>query len=271
MLTTGRPGIDRLVVMSSASPTSSPVEPPVTGTVAAEAIDAVKVYGRGETAVRALDGVSTAFASAQFSAIMGPSGSGKSTLMHCLAGLDRLTSGEVTIGDARLSALDDRALTMLRRDRIGFVFQQFNLIPTLTAIENITLPLDLAGRKADPSWSEAVIAALGIRDRLSHKPAELSGGQQQRVAVARALITRPAIIFADEPTGNLDSHASAEVLGFLRNSVSEWGQTVVMVTHDPVAAGFANRVVFLVDGRIRDEMTAPTADRLIDHMKQLGD
>jgi putative ABC transport system ATP-binding protein len=257
--------------MSSAYPTPSPVEPPVTGEVAAGAIDAVKIYGRGETAVRALDGVNVAFLSGQFSAIMGPSGSGKSTLMHCLAGLDRLTSGEVTIGDVRLSALDDRSLTLLRRDRVGFVFQQFNLIPTLTAMENITLPLDLAGRKADRSWSDAVIGALGLRDRLRHKPAELSGGQQQRVAVARALITRPAIIFADEPTGNLDSHASAEVLGFLRNSVSEWGQTVVMVTHDPVAAGYANRVVFLEDGRVRDEMTAPTADRLIDHMKQLGD
>jgi putative ABC transport system ATP-binding protein len=257
--------------MSSPYPTPSPVEPPVTGTVAAGAIDAVKIYGRGETAVRALDAVTIAFASGRFSAIMGPSGSGKSTLMHCLAGLDRLTSGEVTIDDVRLSTLDDRALTLLRRDRVGFVFQQFNLVPTLTAIENITLPLDLAGRKADRSWSDTVIAALGLRERLGHKPAELSGGQQQRVAVARALITRPAIIFADEPTGNLDSHASAEVLGFLRNSVGEWGQTVVMVTHDPVAAGYADRVVFLVDGRIRDEMTGPTADRLIDHMKQLGD
>jgi putative ABC transport system ATP-binding protein len=257
--------------MSSASHTSSPVGPPLTGAAAAEAVDAVKIYGRGETAVRALDGVNTVFASAQFSAIMGPSGSGKSTLMHCLAGLDRLTSGEVTIGNARLSTLDDRALTQLRRDRIGFVFQQFNLVPTLTALENITLPLDLAGRKADTSWSDTVITALALRDRLSHKPAELSGGQQQRVAVARALITRPAIIFADEPTGNLDSHSSAEVLGFLRNSVRDWGQTVVMVTHDPLAAGYANRVVFLVDGRIRDEMIQPTADRLIDHMKQLGD
>ncbi len=215
--------------------------------------------------------MNTSFASGHFSAIMGPSGSGKSTLMHCLAGLDRLTSGEVTIGDARLSQLDDRALTVFRRDRVGFVFQQFNLIPTLTAMENITLPLDLAHRRADPAWTDTVVGALGLRDRLSHKPSELSGGQQQRVAVARALITRPAIIFADEPTGNLDSHASAEVLELLRNSVRNWGQTVVMVTHDPVAAGYAERVVFLVDGRVRDEMTRPTADRLIDHMKQLGD
>jgi putative ABC transport system ATP-binding protein len=257
--------------MSSAYPTSSPVEPPVTGGIAAAAIDATKIYGRGETAVRALDGVNTTFASAQFSAIMGPSGSGKSTLMHCLAGLDRLTSGEVMIGDVRLSTLDDRTLTLLRRDRVGFVFQQFNLVPTLTAMENITLPLDLAGFKAEPSWSDTVIGALGLRDRLNHKPKELSGGQQQRVAVARALITRPAIIFADEPTGNLDSHASGEVLELLRNAVREWGQTVVMVTHDPVAASYSDRVVFLVDGRVRDEMAQPTVDRLIDHMKQLGD
>jgi putative ABC transport system ATP-binding protein len=257
--------------MSSGSPTSSPVEPRAAVPVAAAAFDAVKIYGRGETAVRALDGVTTSFVSGRFSAIMGPSGSGKSTLMHCLAGLDRLSSGEVTIGDARLSLLDDRALTTIRRDRVGFVFQQFNLVPTLTARENITLPLDLADRKVDAAWSDTVIGALGLRDRLSHKPSELSGGQQQRVAVARALITRPAIIFADEPTGNLDSRASAEVLELLRNAVRAWGQTVVMVTHDPVAAGYADRVVFLVDGRVRDEMTGPTVDRLIDHMKQLGD
>jgi putative ABC transport system ATP-binding protein len=250
---------------------SSPVAAAATDAVAASALEAVKVYGRGETAVRALDGVTTRFASGHFSAIMGPSGSGKSTLMHCLAGLDRLTSGEVTIGEVRLDTLDDRALTVLRRDRVGFVFQQFNLVPTLTAIENVTLPLDLAGRKPDPSWSDTVIRVLGLHDRLSHKPSELSGGQQQRVAVARALITRPAIIFADEPTGNLDSRSSAEVLDLLRNSVQEWGQTVVMVTHDPVAAGYADRVVFLVDGRVQDEMSQPTADRLIDHMKQLGD
>jgi putative ABC transport system ATP-binding protein len=258
-------------MMSSGSPTSSPVEPVLTREVAAAAFDAVKIYGRGETAVRALDGVNASFVSGRFSAIMGPSGSGKSTLMHCLAGLDRLTSGEVTIGDARLSTLDDRALTLIRRDRVGFVFQQFNLVPTLTAMENITLPLDLADRKVDPSWSDTVIGALGLHDRLRHKPKELSGGQQQRVAVARALITRPAIIFADEPTGNLDSRASAEVLELLGNAVRDWRQTVVMVTHDPVAAGYSDRVVFLVDGRVRDEMTEPTVDRLIDHMKQLGE
>ncbi len=257
--------------MPTGSPIYSPVDPPRTGAIAAQALDAVKVYGRGETAVRALDGVNATFSSGQFTAIMGPSGSGKSTLMHCLAGLDRLTSGDVIIGDVRLSSLDDRALTVLRRDRVGFVFQQFNLVPTLTAMENITLPLDLAGRRADPSWSDTVIAALGLRDRLRHKPSELSGGQQQRVAVARALITRPAIIFADEPTGNLDSRSSGEVLVFLRNSVRDWHQTVVMVTHDPVAASYSSRVVFLVDGQIRDEMAEPTADRLIDHMKQLGD
>jgi putative ABC transport system ATP-binding protein len=256
--------------MRKSSPASSPADPPFTGPFAAQAIDAVRVYGRGDTAVRALDGINVTFDSAQYTAIMGPSGSGKSTLMHCMAGLDRLSSGEVKIAGTRLSNLDDRALTVLRRDRVGFVFQQFNLVPTLTAMENITLPLDLAGKTADPSWTETVVAALGLRDRLGHKPSELSGGQQQRVAVARALITRPAIIFADEPTGNLDSRSSAEVLGFLRNSVRDWGQTVVMVTHDPVAAAYADRVVFLDDGRIRDELTEPTAERLIDHMKQLG-
>jgi putative ABC transport system ATP-binding protein len=270
MLTTTGFEAARLMPMQTPSPAPSPAESS-TRPAAAQAIDAVKVYGRGETAVRALDGVNVTFGSAQFSAIMGPSGSGKSTLMHCLAGLDRLTSGDIIIGEARLSSLDDRALTVLRRDRIGFVFQQFNLVPTLTAMENITLPLDLAGRKADSAWYETVISALALRDRLGHKPSELSGGQQQRVAVARALMTRPEIIFADEPTGNLDSHSSAEVLGFLRNSVRELGQTVVMVTHDPVAAGYADRVVFLVDGRIGDELTEPTSERLIDHMKQLGD
>jgi putative ABC transport system ATP-binding protein len=240
-----------------------------TGTPAAQAIDAVKVYGRGETAVRALDGVSVSFATGRFSAIMGPSGSGKSTLMHCLAGLDTLTSGQVLVGDTELGSLDDRALTMLRRDRVGFVFQQFNLVPTLTAIENLTLPLDLAGRKPDKAWLDNVVSTLGLGDRLKHKPSELSGGQQQRVAVGRALATRPAIIFADEPTGNLDSKSGAEVLDFLRNSVSSWGQTVVMVTHDPVAASYADRIVFLGDGRIVDEMADPTAERVIDHMKRI--
>jgi putative ABC transport system ATP-binding protein len=238
---------------------------------AAQVIDAVKVYGKGETAVRALDGVTVAFASGRFSAIMGPSGSGKSTLMHCLAGLDRLTTGRVLIGDADLGTLDDKALTLLRRDRVGFIFQQFNLVPTLSAMENITLPLDLAGRKPDRGWLDGVIDTLGLRDRLRHKPSELSGGQQQRVAVARALATRPAIIFADEPTGNLDSTASTEVLGFMRNSVSDLGQTVVMVTHDPTAAGYADRAVFLEDGRVVDELADPTAERVLDRMKGLGD
>jgi putative ABC transport system ATP-binding protein len=238
---------------------------------AAQAIDAVKIYGRGETAVRALDGVTVAFEPARFSAIMGPSGSGKSTLMHCLAGLDRLTSGRIVIGPTDLGSLDDRALTVLRRDQVGFVFQQFNLVPTLTAMENLTLPIDLAGRKPDKGWLDTVISTLGLGDRLGHKPSELSGGQQQRVAVGRALVTRPAIIFADEPTGNLDSRSGHEVLEFLRTSVQEWGQTVVMVTHDPVAASFSDRIVFLHDGRIADEMTSPTTEQVIDHMKRMGD
>jgi putative ABC transport system ATP-binding protein len=238
---------------------------------AAQALDAQKVYGKDETAVRALDGITVGFDSARFTAIMGPSGSGKSTLMHCLAGLDRLTAGRVLIGDADLSSLDDRALTILRRDKVGFVFQQFNLVPTLNAIENITLPLDLAGRKPDQEWIDSVVKTLRLEDRLRHKPSELSGGQQQRVAVARALATRPAIIFADEPTGNLDSRAGAEVLAFMRDSVREWGQTVVMVTHDPVAASYSDRIVFLADGRIVDEMTEPTTESVIDHMKRIGD
>jgi putative ABC transport system ATP-binding protein len=252
--------------MASVSPVVN--APPQT---AAQAVDAVKVYGRGDTTVRALDGVSVGFGTGQFSAIMGPSGSGKSTLMHCVAGLDRLTSGRVLIGDTDLSTLDDKGLTLLRRDRIGFIFQTFNLVPTLTAIENITLPLDLAGRKPDQAWLDSVIATLGIRDRLKHKPSELSGGQQQRVAVGRALASRPQIIFGDEPTGNLDSHASAEVLHMLRDAVDRLEQTVVMVTHDPVAAGYADRVIFLADGRVVDEMQQPTTDRIIDHMKTLGD
>jgi putative ABC transport system ATP-binding protein len=238
-------------------------------TVAAEAVDAVKVYGQGHTAVRALDGVSVAFRTGRFSAIMGPSGSGKSTLMHCLAGLDRLTSGRVTIAGTDLSELDDRRLTLLRRDRVGFIFQTFNLVPTLTALENMTLPLDLAGRRPDQGWLDSVIQTLGIGDRLHHKPSELSGGQQQRVAVGRALASRPAIIFGDEPTGNLDSRASAEVLGLLRDAVDRLEQTVVMVTHDPGAAGYSDRVVFLADGRVVDEMAEPTTARIIDHMKTL--
>jgi putative ABC transport system ATP-binding protein len=243
----------------------------VAGPSAASAVDAVKVYGRGETVVRALDGVSVEFSAGAFTAIMGPSGSGKSTLMHCLAGLDGLTSGRVVIGDTDLSRLDDKHLTILRRDRVGFVFQAFNLVPTLTARENITLPLSLAGKKPDQAWLDSVIDSLGLRDRLAHKPAELSGGQQQRVACARALATRPDIIFADEPTGNLDSKASAEVLAFMRSSVRQLGQTVVMVTHDPIAAGYADRIVFLADGRIVDEMLDPSAQKVLDRMKSLGD
>ncbi|HEU5003175.1 MAG TPA: ABC transporter ATP-binding protein [Actinomycetota bacterium] len=238
--------------------------------MAAQIIDAVKIYGSGDTAVRALGGISLSFARGRFTAIMGPSGSGKSTLMHCLAGLDRLSSGTVLIGGVQLDRLTDKALTQLRRDRVGFVFQTYNLVPTLTAIENITLPLDLARAKRDKAWIDSVIDTLRIRDRLGHKPDELSGGQQQRVAVARALVTRPEIIFADEPTGNLDTRAGAEVLSILKASVQDLGQTVVMVTHDPVAAGYADRAIFLVDGLAVSEMFEPTAERVLDQMKTLG-
>ena len=235
--------------------------------IAASATDLTKVYGAGPTAVHALDGVSLELPQSQFTAIMGPSGSGKSTLMHCLAGLDTVTSGTVLIGDTDITKLDDRKLTQLRRDRVGFIFQSFNLLPTLTASENITLPLDIAGRDVDRAWLDQVIDATGLRSRLSHRPAELSGGEQQRVAAARALAGRPEMVFADEPTGNLDSKASAEVLGFLRRSVDEFGQTIVMVTHDPVAAGHADRVIFLGDGKVVDEMAKPTAKRVLDRMK----
>jgi len=238
-----------------------------TAEAAARAIDLSKVYGSGDTEVAALRGVNVEFHPGQFTAIMGPSGSGKSTLMHCLAALDQATSGRVFVGDADLSTLGDKELTRIRRDRIGFVFQAFNLVPTLTAIENITLPLDIAGRTPDKDWLDTVITAVGLTDRLQHKPAQLSGGQQQRVACARALAGRPAIIFADEPTGNLDSLAGAEVLGFLARSVRDFGQTVVLVTHDPVAAGYADRVLFLADGLIVDEMAEPTAQRVLDRMK----
>ncbi|MFI9103585.1 ABC transporter ATP-binding protein [Streptomyces fildesensis] len=226
-----------------------------------------KVYGSGDTRVVALDGVSISFREGEFTAIMGPSGCGKSTLMHCAAGLDSFSSGTVHIGTTELSPLNDRQLTQLRRDRIGFVFQAFNLLPTLTALENITLPLTIAGRRPDRQWLDRVISMVGLAQRLDHRPGQLSGGQQQRVAVARALVSRPAIVFGDEPTGNLDSRAGAEVLGFLRDSVRELGQTVVMVTHDPVAAGYADRVVFLSDGRLVDEMAQPTPDRVLDRMK----
>ena len=243
--------------------------PPVT--LVAAAYDATKVYGSGDTQVVALDHVSAGFAQGQFTAIMGPSGSGKSTLMHCLAGLDRLTSGSVQIAGIDLSTLDEKALTQLRRDQVGFIFQAFNLIPTLSALENITLPMDLGNRKPDQQWLDTVIDTVGLRDRLSHRPSELSGGQQQRVAVARALASRPQIIFADEPTGNLDSRTGTEILTFMRKAVDELHQTIVMVTHDPGAAGYADRVVFLADGRTVDEMYEPTAAKVLDKMKALGD
>jgi putative ABC transport system ATP-binding protein len=239
-------------------------------TVAASARDAVKVYGSGDTEVRALDGVTVDFGAGRFTAIMGPSGSGKSTLMHCTAGLDELTAGQAFIACTDLTGLNDKELTQVRRDQVGFVFQSFNLIPTLNALENITLPMDLAGRKADQAWLDTVIATVGLGDRLKHRPSELSGGQQQRVAVARALAARPTIIFADEPTGNLDSKTGAEILGFMRRAVSEMGQTVVMVTHDPVAAAYADRVLFLVDGRIVGEQQDPTHEQIVDQMKVLG-
>ncbi|WP_326712628.1 ABC transporter ATP-binding protein [Streptomyces sp. NBC_01474] len=245
--------------------TTTPIAGKATA-VAARATDLSKVYGQGETQVVALDRVSVDFRQAEFTAIMGPSGSGKSTLMHCVAGLDNFSSGSVRIGDTELGSLKDKQLTKLRRDKIGFIFQAFNLLPTLTALENITLPMDIAGRKADKQWLENVITMVGLSDRLAHRPSELSGGQQQRVAVARALASRPEIIFGDEPTGNLDSRSGAEVLGFLRNSVRELGQTVVMVTHDPVAAAYADRVIFLADGRVVDEVYAPTADSVLDRM-----
>jgi len=251
-------------------PMSQTISAPTGAIAAAQVEEAVKIYGKGETEVRALDDVSVAFWTGHFTAIMGPSGSGKSTLMHCVAGLDRLTSGRVFVGETDLSTLDDKGLTTLRRDRIGFIFQTFNLVPTLTAMENITLPMDLAGRKPDAAWVDSVIDTLGIRDRLKHKPSELSGGQQQRVAVGRALASRPQIIFGDEPTGNLDSRAGAEVLTLLRDAVKHLGQTVVMVTHDPVAAGYADRVIFLADGRVVDDMADPTSAAIIDHMKTIG-
>ncbi len=234
---------------------------------AARAVDLTKVYGQGDTRVVALDAVSVEFPRGEFAAIMGPSGSGKSTLMHCLAALDTATSGAVLVGDVDVTKLDDKRLTRLRRDKVGFVFQAFNLLPTLTALENITLPMDIAGRRPDRAWLDMVVDTLGLRDRLKHKPSELSGGQQQRVACARALASRPEIVFADEPTGNLDSRAGAEVLGFLRRSVREMGQTVVMVTHDPGAASYADRVLFLADGCIVDEMMEPTPERVLDRMK----
>jgi putative ABC transport system ATP-binding protein len=236
---------------------------------AARATDLWKVYGDGEAQVIALRGVSVELERGRFTAIMGPSGSGKSTLMHCLAGLDTLTSGQVAIGDTIVTGLSDSGLTKLRRDKVGFIFQQFNLLPTLTAEENILLPLAIAGRKPDPDWYRTVISTVDLNDRLGHRPSQLSGGQQQRVACARALVSRPEVIFADEPTGNLDSRSGAEILGFLRSSVREHGQTIVMVTHDPNAASYADRVIFLADGQIVDELASPTADAVLDKIKHL--
>jgi putative ABC transport system ATP-binding protein len=237
--------------------------------VAAEAADVWKVYGQGEAQVLALRGINLQIERGRFTAIMGPSGSGKSTLMHCLAGLDTVTRGTIHIGDTQVTGLSDTGLTKLRRDKVGFIFQQFNLLPTLTADENILLPLNIAGRKPDKNWYDTVIDTVGLRDRLNHRPTQLSGGQQQRVACARALVGRPDVIFADEPTGNLDSRSGAEVLGFLRNSVRDHHQTIVMVTHDPNAASYADRVIFLADGLIVDEMTDPTAETVLDRLKRL--
>ena len=251
-------------------PYVSTEQPALTGGgYAARAVGLMKVYGSGESEVHALAGINMDIASREFTAVMGPSGSGKSTLMHCLAALDTATSGAVLIGDADLALLNDKALTALRRDQVGFVFQSYNLVPTLTAQENILLPLSIAGRQPDQEWYDTVIDTVGLRDRLGHRPNELSGGQQQRVACARALVSRPSIVFADEPTGNLDSTSGAEVLGFLRRSVSEFGQTIVMVTHDPIAAAYTDRVVFLADGRVVDELRQPTAETVLERMASI--
>ena len=251
--------------------TSAPPPPAPNPSAAARTVHASKIYGSGETEVRALDDITVDFERGRFTAIMGPSGSGKSTLMHCIAGLDTLTDGQVFIGDTDLSRLNEKQLTTLRRDTIGFVFQAFNLVPTLTAAENITLPLDLAGRKVDRPWYDTVIKAVDLGDRLGHRPSELSGGQQQRVAVARALASQPKIIFADEPTGNLDSKSGSEILHFMRAAVDDFGQSIVMVTHDPVAAAYADRVVFLADGQVVGEITDPTADDVLERMRHLGE
>jgi putative ABC transport system ATP-binding protein len=242
----------------------------VSTVAAAGTINASKIYGKDDSEVRALDDVTVDFALGQFTAIMGPSGSGKSTLMHCLAGLDALTSGRVLIGDTDLAQLDDKKLTDLRREKVGFIFQAYNLIPTLSALENITLPMDLGGVNPDQEWLDTVIDKMNLRNRLSHRPSELSGGQQQRVAVARALASRPQIIFADEPTGNLDSKTGAEILAFMKHAVTDLHQTIVMVTHDPVAAAYADRVIFLADGKVVDEVDNPTSELVLDRMKRLG-
>jgi putative ABC transport system ATP-binding protein len=246
------------------TPTGSALTP------AARAIDLTKSYGKDDAVVRALDGITIEFERGRFTAVMGPSGSGKSTLMHCMAGLDVPTSGRTFVGDQEIGLLDDSGLTQMRRDRIGFVFQSFNLVPTLTAAENITLPADLAGTKVDQDWFRYLVDQLGIGDRLTHRPQEMSGGQQQRAACARALISRPDLVFADEPTGNLDSNSSIEMLSFLRRSVTEFDQSIVMVTHDPRGAAFADRVVFLADGQVVGELVSPTADLVLERMKELG-
>ena len=255
-------------MMTIEQQTTGPTDP--TPLPAARSIDLVKTYGKGDAIVCALDGISVEFERGRFTAVMGPSGSGKSTLMHCMAGLDVPTSGQTFVGDQEIGKLDDAGLTQLRRDRIGFVFQSFNLVPTLTAAENITLPANLAGKPVDKEWFDFLVEQLGIADRLSHRPSELSGGQQQRAACARALIGRPDLIFADEPTGNLDSNSSGEMLAFLRRSVTEFGQSIVMVTHDARGAAYADRVVFLADGKMVDELIAPTADSVLEQMKNLG-
>ena len=239
--------------------------------VAACAIDAVKVYGKGDLEVRALDGVTVDFPVQQLTAVMGPSGSGKSTLMHCLAGLDSLTSGTIRLGGIDLSTMTEKERTIVRRDHVGFVFQAFNLVPTLTAMENIKLPADLGRHQIEPEWLDRIVTAIGLRNRLDHRPSELSGGEQQRVAMARALVGKPEIVFADEPTGNLDSRAAAEILSFLQRAVEELGQTIVMVTHDPNAASYGGRVLFLADGRIVGEMLEPTVDLVLERLKTLGD
>jgi putative ABC transport system ATP-binding protein len=238
--------------------------------LAARAVDASKIYGSGEAEVRALNGINVSFESGRLSAIMGPSGSGKSTLLHCMAGLDRLTSGHIFLGDIEISRASEKELTLIRRDKLGFIFQSYNLIPTLNALENMTLPMSLAGTKPDPAWLETIVETVRLGDRLTHRPAELSGGQQQRVAVGRALLSKPSIIFADEPTGNLDSRSGAEILSFMRKAVDELRQTIVMVTHDPIAASYADRVVFLADGAIVDELRDANTDTIIDKMKSLG-
>jgi putative ABC transport system ATP-binding protein len=266
-ISTTEPAPTRATVTIPAQPTApaGPTAP------AARAVEVRKAYGTGDAAVVALDHITVELQAGHYTAIMGPSGSGKSTLLHVMAGLDRPDSGEVYLGDTEITSLNDRALTLLRRDQLGFIFQSFNLLPTMTAAENIVLPVRIAGRKPDQAWVDKIVGIVGLGDRLDHRPAELSGGQQQRVAAARALASRPQIVFADEPTGALDSRAGAELLGFLRMAVKELGQTVVMVTHDPVAACYADRVIFLADGQVVDEMRDPTAEHVLDYMKHLGD